>query len=583
MPASIALYMKEALAEDKFGHEFNSRIAERVEEMNAAQLQGIYNHLLATSRSATTEFWRNTNKELIGHVEGLMRERVGEVDKARAIKEEAIARESSRDKLKIMRRNENARVIIAVRENARNQAEDEITTKEKQRKREERTELVLKNAYLEEARDKFYIRLAIVYGISSLLIIVVFSLPFMAAAVGGANGGIIGGWMGISTIATGYIAYKKFTVSVIYPKVVTEDELEEMIEEREEAIRDDTMQRMAAEKKAFKAAMAREKIERRERRRIAKEKEAYEAKLLADLAAEQAAAAAEVLGDEFSITKTESVTGDSDAVGDEKTQKQEERKEESSEEEVDEEEEGDEESEYEEGDEDDEEEVEGEEEEDVSILSLPWEIGGEQRALGVSIASLKVTVKGVSSTSSIRAEAFSMALSRRSSPRGGDGNRGGGGESAAGGGAGDNGTSIWTSIGSRVVEEGAKGGADSSADSKTAPSFVQFSFSSPAKSDGATSFFSMDSTSRVKIMVQSKATGVVSRDIEQGGDHFTDLGVFEFTLSDVMSAWTARAADPDSTGEKRSNDLQVEGHLLSPVFESLGLAQALIRMRDVAK
>ena len=40
MPASIALYMKEALAEDKFGHEFNSRIAERVEEMNAAQLQG---------------------------------------------------------------------------------------------------------------------------------------------------------------------------------------------------------------------------------------------------------------------------------------------------------------------------------------------------------------------------------------------------------------------------------------------------------------------------------------------------------------------------------------------------------------
>ena len=81
MPASIALFIKEALAEDKFGHEYNSRIDERVDAMNAAQLQGIYNHLTHTSRMATTDMWRNANKKLIGHVEELMRERVGEVDK----------------------------------------------------------------------------------------------------------------------------------------------------------------------------------------------------------------------------------------------------------------------------------------------------------------------------------------------------------------------------------------------------------------------------------------------------------------------------------------------------------------------
>ena len=97
MPASIALFIKEALAEDKFGNDFNSRIDERVDAMNAAQLQGIYDHLLQTSRTASTSMWRNANKELIEHVEGLMRERVGEVQKARARVEEENAREDARD------------------------------------------------------------------------------------------------------------------------------------------------------------------------------------------------------------------------------------------------------------------------------------------------------------------------------------------------------------------------------------------------------------------------------------------------------------------------------------------------------
>ena len=152
MPASIAAYIAEALAEDKFGHEFNSKIGDRVEEMNAAQLTGIYNHLVQTMRGADTPLWRNVNKELIGHVEGLMKERVGEVDKARAIKEEERAKLDAREKLREMRKNENARMLVAVRENAHTQADKEIRESEKERKREERTELVRKNAYLEIER-----------------------------------------------------------------------------------------------------------------------------------------------------------------------------------------------------------------------------------------------------------------------------------------------------------------------------------------------------------------------------------------------------------------------------------------------
>ena len=42
-------------------------------------------------------------------------------------------------------------------------------------------------------------------------------------------------------------------------KVVTEEDLEEMIEEREDEIRTTTMQRMHDEKRKFKEAMKREK------------------------------------------------------------------------------------------------------------------------------------------------------------------------------------------------------------------------------------------------------------------------------------------------------------------------------------
>ena len=371
--------------------------------MNAAQLQGIYNHLLSTSRGANTPLWRGVNKELIGHVEGLMRERVGEVDKARAKKEEENARVDAREKLRAMRKTENARMLIAVQENARTQAEEEITSKETSRKREERTELKIKNTYLEEERDRFFVKIAVAYVLSSIIVIAVMVQDFMVSALEGAEGGVIGGWMGISTLGTAYLCYRKFITSVIHPKVVTEDELEEMIENREEEIRADTMARMAEEKRLFKLAMKREKEERRERKRIAKEKAEYEAQLLADLAEQQAAAAAEVFGDEFSQTGTSIATGAEGATAEGK----EERKE--GEEEAGEGEDEEEESE-EEGD-DEESEEEEEEVEEVPILGLPWATseGSKQKFLRISLSNFAVSLRGDPKFASLRAQASAAA------------------------------------------------------------------------------------------------------------------------------------------------------------------------------
>jgi len=64
MPASIASYMRDALAEDKYGAEFNAKIDERVKEMNAAQLQGVFSHLTKTAKLSKSPLWTNANRQV---------------------------------------------------------------------------------------------------------------------------------------------------------------------------------------------------------------------------------------------------------------------------------------------------------------------------------------------------------------------------------------------------------------------------------------------------------------------------------------------------------------------------------------
>ena len=565
------------LAEDKFGHEFNSKIGERVEEMNAAQLQGIYNHLLQTSRGANTKLWKGVNKELIGHVEGLMRERVGEVDKARAKKEEENAKLDAREKLKEMRRNENANMLIAVQESAHTQAVEEITAKESMRKREERTELVYKNTNLEEERDKFFVRIGVAYVLSSIIVIALMVQDFMVSALGGAEGAVIGGWMGISTLGTAYLCYRKFITSVIYPKVVTEEELEEMIEDREEEIRAETLRKMAEEKRLFKLAMKKEKEERRERRRLAKEKAEYEAQLLADLAEQQAAAAAEVFGEEFSQTGTSIATGDAAAEG----------KEERKEGEYDDDDDGEEEDEEEEEEQGSEEEEEDEEE--SPILGLPWASseGTNQKYLRVSLSHFAVSLRGEPKFSALRAQASTEAAGA------------GGAEAKV----------LWRGTGEKLKPKsqkskklkkadgdgdntGAGTGAGTDADAKQSPANEASRYQFTTPKDSAKAIFALDSRTRVRLLVQAlegPSDPAKADDVEAApAGEYGDLGMFEFSLTDAVDAWTAatRAKDAGAGAKggggegERETTIKLEGLFVSSEYEAIGKAGAVLQLEQ---
>ena len=285
--------MRDALAEDKFGAEFNSKIDDRVQEMNAAQLQGVYNHLFSTSRGAKSDLWRNANRQIITHVEGLMRERVGVIEKAAKKLEEENMKEAAKEKIKMMQKTADANALAAVEENARIQAEAEISAAEVARKREERSVLLHKNAWLADARDNYLMKLAMVYGISNFVIIIGFSLSAVSTAVNGLSGTIIGSYFGMSSLICSWITHQKYKFSQIFPLVVTDEELEERIEKREDEIRDMVLRDLADKKRLFKEAEKQAKIERRARREAERIKAEYELETQAALMKEQADAAAE--------------------------------------------------------------------------------------------------------------------------------------------------------------------------------------------------------------------------------------------------------------------------------------------------
>lgn len=58
---SIASFIKELLSEDQYSDEYNKRLQDRIDVMNAAQLQGKGGYLISNNDcwlSTDTEWWR---------------------------------------------------------------------------------------------------------------------------------------------------------------------------------------------------------------------------------------------------------------------------------------------------------------------------------------------------------------------------------------------------------------------------------------------------------------------------------------------------------------------------------------------
>ena len=282
MPASIAMFMKQAHDEDKYGSEFIAGIDARVVEMNATQLRGLYNHLKKTARGATLEYWKDANNKLISHIEGLMREKELAIAKERKKEEEAWAAERAKDRQKKMRAEANVNAVLMIEKQAREKAMEEVKEAERKRQVEERAEIFLKTIAADVKKERVWFRTAVVY-VFSVAIICVVAVMFLTSVAAL----LIGAGVAICTIAAGWIAYRYYKMAIILPLVVTEKDLEEQIDKRHEDLKLKGLEEKRIKDKLYKAAAAQEKIERKERVRLAKEKKLQEEKLMAERAAEQ--------------------------------------------------------------------------------------------------------------------------------------------------------------------------------------------------------------------------------------------------------------------------------------------------------
>ena len=296
MPASIAAFMKEALEEGKFDDSYVNRIDERVEEMNASQLQGIYNHLVRTAKESKSDIWRNANKKIISHVEGRMKEKVHEVEMERKEKEGIIEQIDMKEKLKIMRKIQEENELKAIQRLARDTATKFVLEDEKRRKRKEQKDIMVSEADLEEKRDRQLQYLAIGYILISITIVIIFTSTSMNNTLGKSiNVIIICSYFGIATILVIYLAYKKIKDAKIIPLVVTEEDIENKIDEMEEEIKNKRLQELEEIEKKHKEAEKKEKELRKKRKAEANKKAEYEKNLMSEIAQEQARAAEELL------------------------------------------------------------------------------------------------------------------------------------------------------------------------------------------------------------------------------------------------------------------------------------------------
>lgn len=281
---SIALFIKQLLSEDKYSSDFSDRISERINELNAAQLQGIYNHLVATAKTAKSETWSWANRDLVSKIEGVLKERVAEAEKIEKILEENRLKAVQKHRKLKEAKTEQKRVMRMIAENARKTAEAAVREEEQRRVAEEKGETMAKVFKAEERRDEWWKRTAVFFVIGVVVvcatikdIIILFPCLFVVFLI------------------TGILVYRAQQFTVIVPRTVDEGELEMEIERRGEVLQKKAISVLREKERKFQEQQARDEEERKARKALKKQQAKFEAQLMIARRQQQLAQATEIL------------------------------------------------------------------------------------------------------------------------------------------------------------------------------------------------------------------------------------------------------------------------------------------------
>jgi hypothetical protein len=267
---SIAIFIRELLSEEKYSSDFNDRIQERIETLNAAQLQGIYNHLKSVAKQAKSPQWIEANQELMHKIEGVLKIRSEEAAKERKVIEEYYLKQKQKRQLKVIAEREKIRVVQMVQETARKQAEEEVKENELKRQAAERVVILQEIAKAEDKRNFWWKVLAGFYICSLGAVSYVMRAQLFILVPG----------VFFITIVCLYLAYRAHLWTDIKPIVFSNEYMENVIEQKAEIYRKQAMSDIRERERKFQERQRQETKERRRLRRERRQKQQEEIELL---------------------------------------------------------------------------------------------------------------------------------------------------------------------------------------------------------------------------------------------------------------------------------------------------------------
>jgi hypothetical protein len=282
---SIALFIKELLAEEKYGSEFTDRIEERINVLNAAQLQGIYNHLAKTAKESKGPLWKEANMNIMSKIEGALRARLAEVEKEKKLIEEYRIKQRQKRTQKRNAEREKIRVMEMIEEKAHQQAEQEILEYENKRQAAERVYIMQETIKAEEKRNLYWKIIVIVFLllVGGSAYVMKDNILFLIAII-----------FGLAIISI-YCGYRAHLLTFIKPIQIAPEYIENQIQSREELLKKQALSQIRERERKFKDQQRFETLERRRLRKERREKAERDATILEEARLEKVKKAKELL------------------------------------------------------------------------------------------------------------------------------------------------------------------------------------------------------------------------------------------------------------------------------------------------
>ena len=284
----IAVFIKELLNEDPFDKTFSSKLPERLETLNAAQLQGMYKHLHKTHSNSKFKPWKNANLHLLKSMKNILDERVKEFEKQNKKKQDSNLLVKVKRNLKKNIEQKANRVMELIEKASEDKARAEVKRLERQRQADERLEIV-KKVWESEAIRITYAKYAAGFSFTMLLIIII------VYAVAFTNAAFIGGGISFVALITAAILYKAYKVGIVEPIVVTNEDLEDKVTALEEQYKEKAIQEMKEKEEQFKQVIKEEKAYRKKYKEEKLRKEEFERRLLEERRLQELAMAQEII------------------------------------------------------------------------------------------------------------------------------------------------------------------------------------------------------------------------------------------------------------------------------------------------